>query len=380
MIAKVVAVASDEIANKVVEEVSKNATSEKQSLSAKVLKAIVDTQPNKIETLNEEIKTTIIKQTLEAAKNQEEGGLIEEDNLSDVVADIVVKTDAATASKVIEEVNNTETESSLSLKVMSGISDKDANKINQLAETNKESIDKLTEKAVQSAKSTNEDSQLIAKVVAVASDEIANKVVEEVSKNATSEKQSLSAKVLKAIVDTQPNKIETLNEEIKTTVISQAIEAAKNQQEGTSSDDEDLSNTVAEIVTKADNDTAAKVLESLDEATTGTESKLALNVVNNLTKQENYEEKIEILSVTSSIVEQNITKLVEKAVESAQSEEDLEIVTNLVENSKGTLSNKVLDSANNNEATKKKVSEVIVKIVEKNPEKAVEIIEKKSKY
>ena len=376
LIAKVVSVASNELANKVVEEVSKNATAEKQTLSAKVLKAIVDTQPSKIETLNEEIKTTIIKQTLEAAKNQEEGGLIEEDNLSDVVADIVVKTDAATAAKVIEEVNNTETESTLSLKVMSGISDKDANKINQLAETNKESIDKLTEKAVQSAKSTNADSQLIAKVVAVASEEIANKVVSEVSKNATAEKQSLSAKVLKAIVETQPSKIETLNAEIKTTVISQAIEAAKNQQEGTSTDEEDLSNTVAEIVTKADNDTAAKVLESLDEATTGTESKLALTVVNNLTKQENYEEKIEILSVTSSIVEQNITKLVEKAVESAQSSEDLEIVTNLVENSKGTLSNKVLDSANNNEATKKKVSEVIVKIVEKNPEKAVEIIEK----
>ena len=214
------------------------------------------------------------------------------------------------------------------------------------------------------------------KVIAVASDEIANKVVEEVSKNATEEKQSLSAKVLKAIVDTQPNKIETLNEDIKTTVISQAIEAAKNQQEGTSSDDEDLSNTVAEIVTKADNDTAAKVLETLDEATSDTDSKLALNVVNNLTKQENYEEKIEILSVSSSVAEQNITKLVEKAVESAKSDDDLDIVTNLVENSKGTLSNKVLDSANNNEATKKKVSEVIVKIVEKNPEKAVAIIEK----
>ena len=129
-------------------------------------------------------------------------------------------------------------------------------------------------------------------------------------------------------------------------------------------------------VTKADNDTAAKVLESLDEAASDSDSKLALTIVNNLTKQENYEEKIEILSVTSPIVEQNITKLVEKAVESAQSDEDLEIVTNIVENSKGTLSNKVLDSANNNETTKKKVSEVIVKIVEKNPEKAVEIIEK----
>ena len=259
----------------------------------------MDTQPSKMETLNEEIKTTIIKQTLEAAKNQEEGGLIEEDNLSDVVAEIVVKTDAATASKVIEEVNNTETESSLSLKVMSGISDKDANKINQLAETNKESIDKLAEKAIQSAKSTNEDSELIAKVVAVASDEIANKVVEEVSKNSSEEKQSLSAKVLKAIVDTQPNKIEILNEEIKTTVISQAIEAAKNQQEGNLNDEDDLSNTIAEIITKADRNTAAEVLETLDEATTNTDSKLALNVVNNLTKQENYEEKIEILSVTS---------------------------------------------------------------------------------
>ena len=268
LIAKVVAVASDEIANKVVEEVSKNATAEKQSLSAKVLKAIVDTQPNKIETLNEEIKTTIIKQTLEAAKNQEEGGLIEEDNLSDVVADIVVKTDAATASKVIEEVNNTETESSLSLKVMSGISDKDANKINQLSETNKESIDRLTEKAIQSAKSTNEDSQLIAKVVGVASDEIANKVVEEVSKNATAEKQSLSAKVLKAIVDTQPNKIETLNEEIKTTIIKQTLEAAKNQEEGGLIEEDNLSDVVADIVVKTDAATASKVIEEVNNTET----------------------------------------------------------------------------------------------------------------
>ena len=54
---------------------------------------------------------------------------------------------------------------------------------------------------------------------------------------------------------------------------------------------------------------------------------------------------------------------------------DLEIVKNIVENSKGTLSNKVLDSANKNEETKKKVSEVIVDIVQENPEKAVEIIE-----
>ena len=202
LIANVVAVVNDDLVNKVVEEVNKTSTDEKQTLSAKVLQAIVDTEPSKIESINEEAKTTIIKQTLEAARDQEEGQIIDEENLSDVVADIVVKTDVETASKIIEEVNNTETETSLSLKVMSGISEKDSNKINELAENNKENIDKLAEKAVQSAKSTNEDSELIAKVVSVASDEIANKVVQEVSKTSTEDKEDLSAKVLKAIVDT----------------------------------------------------------------------------------------------------------------------------------------------------------------------------------
>ncbi|MDC3026186.1 FecR domain-containing protein [Candidatus Pelagibacter sp.] len=381
LIANVVAVVNDDLVNKVVEEVSKSSTDEKQTLSAKVLKAIVDTEPSKIENINEETKTTIIKQTLEAAKNQEEGQILEEENLSDVVADIVVKTDVATASKIIEEVNNTETETSLSLKVMSGISEKDAGKINELAENNKENIDKLTEKAIQSAKSTKEDSELIAKVVSVASDEIANKVVEEVSKTSTEDKQDLSAKVLKAIVDTEPSKIETLDTEIKDKVIEQAIDAAKNQQENltegqTLSIEDDLTDVVADIVTKADNDTAAKVLETLNEASEETDSKLSLSVVENLTKKDNYEEKIEILSVTSSVVDESINKIMENAVEEASDEGDIDKVKNIVKNSKGTLSNKLIDSANKNEESKKKITEVIVDIVQENPEKAVEILEK----
>ena len=381
LIAKVVAAGNDELANKVVEEVSKNNSEEKQSLSAKVLKAIVDTQPNKIENLNEEIKTTIIKQTLEAAKNQEEGGLNEEDNLSDVVADIIVNTDIETASKIIEEVNNTETETSLSLKVMSGISDKDANKINELAENNKENIDRLTEKAVQSAKSTKEDSDLIANVGSVVSDEIVNKVVDEVSKTSTEEKQGLSAKVLKAIVDKEPNKIETLNEELKEKLIQQTIDAAKDQQENliegqTLSIEDDLTDVVADIVTKSDNDTASKVLETLNEVSKETNSKLSLSVVENLTKKDNYEEKIEILSVTSSVVDESINQMMENAVQEATDEDDIEKVKNIVENSKGTLSNKLIDSANKNEESKKKITEVIVDIVQENPEKALEILEK----
>ncbi len=47
-----------------------------------------------------------------------------------------------------------------------------------------------------------------------------------------------------------------------------------------------------------------------------------------------------------------------------------------MEKSKGTIADKVINSANSSEESKKKITEVIVKVVEKNPEKAVEIIEK----
>ena len=73
-----------------------------------------------------------------------------------------------------------------------------------------------------------------------------------------------------------------------------------------------------------------------------------------MTKKENYEEKIEILSVTSSIVDESINKVMENAVEEASEEADIEKVKNIVENSKGTISNKLIDSANKNEENKKK--------------------------
>ena len=66
--------------------------------------------------------------------------------------------------------------------------------------------------------------------------------------------------------------MEIINDDVKDTMIQQTIEAAKNQQEGTTDDAQDFSNTVAEIVTKADNETAAKVLETLEEVSKTTDS------------------------------------------------------------------------------------------------------------
>ena len=96
-------------------------------------------------------------------------------------------------------------------------------------------------------------------------------------------------------------KIETLSAENQVNLITQTVEAAKNQADGVSTDDVDLTNTIAEIVTKSDTATAAKMLETLDEVSADLgDSKLSLSVVSNLTKQENYEEKMEELSSSSS--------------------------------------------------------------------------------
>ena len=168
----------------------------------------------------------MIEQTIESAKNQQEGtGIQQLQDMTSIVSDIIVNTDAETAAKIIDEVNETETDSNLSLKVISGISEKDTSKLDTLSENNKEQIEKLTETAVQNAENTAEDSQLIANVVSVVNDELLNIMIEEVSKVAIDEKQSLSAKVLKAIVDTEPDKIEIINDDVKETMIEQTIEA-----------------------------------------------------------------------------------------------------------------------------------------------------------
>ena len=153
--------------------------------------------------------------------------------MTSIVSDIIVNTDTETGSQIIEELNNTESKSGLSLQVISDISEKDTTKLNTLSENNKEQIEKLTETAVKNADASEESAQLIAKVVANVSDELVNKVVEEVSKNSTEENQTLSAQVLKAIVDSDSGKIDIINDDIKDTMIKQTIESAQNQQEGT---------------------------------------------------------------------------------------------------------------------------------------------------
>jgi len=355
--------------------------------TGEVIEKIIDTSDNLVEGVVENLSDKDNK--FLTTTTSESAGLIKEkifetivaketDKSAAILSKVMAKSDDATVFSVINNITekNTNQNSKLSLKVMADFSEKNSEKLESLAQNSADQIQKLTVSAVEEAASSQEDADLIGKIVSGASEEVINKVITEVTKNSTEEKQALSAKVMKTIVETNPDKMETLSDENKENIITQTIQAAKNQSEGTSTDDLDLTNTIAEIISNSDSGTTSKILEELSNASQGTESKLSLEVVNNLTKQENYEEKMEILEVTNPSIGNSISNLIEDAVKNATSEEDLELITSIAEKSKGTMGDKIINSANQNEASKEKITKIIVKIVEKNPEKALEIINK----
>ena len=355
--------------------------------TGEVIEKIIDTNDNLVEGVVENLSDKDNK--FLTTSTSEGAGLIKEkifetivaketDKSAAILSKVMAKSDDATVFSVINNITekNTNQNSKLSLKVMADFSEKNSEKLESLAQNSADQIQKLTVSAVEEAASSQEDADLIGKIVSGASEEVINKVITEVTKNSTEEKQALSAKVMKTIVETNPDKMETLSDENKENIITQTIQAAKNQSEGTSTDDLDLTNTIAEIISNSDSGTTSKILEELSNASQGTESKLSLEVVNNLTKQENYEEKMEILEVTNPSIGNSISNLIEDAVKNATSEEDLELITSITEKSKGTIGDKIINSADQNEASKEKITKIIVKIVEKNPEKALEIINK----
>ena len=382
LIAKVVAVASDELVNKVVEEVSKSSTDEKQTLSAQVLKAIVDSDSGKIDIINDDVKDTMIKQTIESAQNQQEGtGVQVIDDMTSIVSDIIVNTDTETGSKMIEELNNSSTsiENDLSLQVISGISEKDTIKLNTLFENNKEQIEILTETAIKNVNASEESADLIAKVVATASDEITNKVINEVTKNSIDENQALSAKVMKSIVEKTPDKIKNLNDENKETLITQTIESARKQNEDKESNSNDLSDVVADIIIDADIETSVEIFEKLNNTITEEKSDLNLSILENLSNKDFYEEKLEIISVRSNFNKESVDRFISKSLTDLTTDDKLDRVVKLVNKSKGIVADKIIETGKNDKESMNKVVKIITTIIEKDPKKATEILEKNKK-
>ena len=355
--------------------------------TGEALEKIIDTQNGLVEGIVDSLSDKDNK--FLTTSNYEGAGLIKErifetivsnetNNSAAILSKVMAKSDDTTISSVINIVTlkNENTKSKLSLKVMANFSEKNPEKLQIYSKTNKTELQQLTVSAIEEAQSTQEDADLIRKIVNSVSEEIVNNVISEVTKNSNNEKQSLSAKVMKSIVLTNPDNMKNLSDENKDNMISQTIEAAKNQEEGNIIDELDLTNAIAEIITGADYKTAGNLIQAIDDIVQNDDSKLSLNIVNNLTKQENYEEKLEILSISSSITENNITKLIEKSVDSASSNEEINLVIDIITISKGIMADKMINTANVNQESKKKITNIIVELVDKNPEKALEIISK----
>jgi hypothetical protein len=305
--------------------------------------------------------------------------LKETDKSAEILSKVMAKSDEATISSVINNIteNNTNEESKLSLKVMADFSEKNPEKLENLNQNNSEQIEKLTISAVEKAESSQEDADLIAKVVAVASDKLVNKVVEEVSKNSIDENEALSAKVLKSIVSTNPDKIEKLSDENKDTIIQQSIDAAKNQNKDDESDD--LSDAIADIIIDADPETAGKLLEKLDNTELDEDSDLNLSILDKLSNKDLFEEKLEVISIRSKVNENSIKNFIRKSIEDANNEENLEKIVKIIEKSETIVNENIIESGEENKAVKKKVAKIITKVIEKNPEKAIEIFDKNKK-
>ena len=303
----------------------------------------------------------------------------ETDNSAAILSKVMSKSDEATISSVINNITdkNENAESKLSLKIMADFTEKNPERLEILASNNEDEIQKLTISAVEEAASSQEDADLIAKVVSGASEEIANKVVAEVSKNSTDDKLALSAKVMKSIIDINPDKIENLSEENKDLIISQTIEATKQQAESDEDDgDIDLGAVVSEIVMNSKADTATKVLETLNEQAKESDSEISLSVFVNLSKNKNFEDKLEKISSKSSISENIVEKMIEKSIENIKDDNDLTLIKNIIKKSGDFLSNKVIEiNKKTINLNKLKINKIIGEIIKEEPVKAKKIIE-----
>jgi hypothetical protein len=300
---------------------------------------------------------------------------------AEILSKVMAKSDEATIKSVINNITdkNANEESKLSLKVLADFSEKNPEKLENLNQNNSEQIEKLTISAVEKAESSQEDADLIAKVVAVASDKLVNKVVEEVSKNSKDENEALSAKVLKSIVSTNPDKIEKLSDENKDIVIQQSINAAKNQNTNEDDESDDLSDAIADIIINADPETSGKLLEKLDKTELDEDSDLNLSILDKLSNKDLFEEKLEVISIRSKVNENSIKNFIRKSIEDANNEKNIEKIIKVIEKSESVVNENIIESGEENEAIKKKVTEIITKVIENNPEKAIEIFDKNRK-
>ena len=355
--------------------------------TGEVLKKIIDTKDDLVEDVVEDLSDK--DNQFLTTSNSKEASFIKEKifenivknetgNSAAILSKVLTKSDVKTISSVINNITdkNKNEKSKLSLKVMANFSQKNPLKFENLTQNNPDQIEKLTISAVQKIGSSKEDTNLVAKIISDTSVELNNFIISEVVKNSIDDKQSLSSRVLNSVSEINPEKIETFSNENKTSIIDQMTQVAFDQDQGLIEEQEDMSNIIANIIMRTENETSTEVIDSLAKFLKDSDSKLSLKVVINLSKFDNFENKLEIISEQTLIDSDNVEKLIAEAINSIDRGSEIEIVKNIIKESDNFLTKKILEiEKKTNKKSKLNIEKLIDKIIKEDPIKAKEITE-----
>ena len=92
-----------------------------------------------------------------------------------------------------------------------------------------------------------------------------------------------------------------------------------------------------------------------------------------------YEEKLEIISVRSNFNKESVDRFISKSLTDLTTDDKLDRVVKLVNKSKGIVADKIIETGKNDKESVNKVVKIITTIIEKDPKKATEILEKNKK-
>ena len=200
LIAKIISDTSVELNNFIISEVVKNSIDDKQSLSSRVLNSVSEINPEKIETFSNENKTSIIDQMTQVAFDQDQGLIEEQEDMSNIVANIIMRTESKISTEVIDSLAKflKDSDSKLSLKVVINLSkfDNFENKLEIISEQTLIDSDNVEKLIAEAINSIDRDSEIeIVKNIIKESDKFLTKKILEIEKK-TNKKSKLNIKKL----------------------------------------------------------------------------------------------------------------------------------------------------------------------------------------
>jgi hypothetical protein len=301
----------------------------------------------------------------------------ETDKSAFILSKVMAKSDDKTISLIISNTikKNNNNESKLSLKLIAEFSGNNPQKYEIFSQSNQGQISKLVTSAIDQAMSNQEDVNLITKVISESNEEINNIIIDEVVKNSINDKQTLSAKVLGLISEINPNKIDNFNDDNKKNIMFKTNKVAFNQDQGLLNDEIDLSGIVANIIVNTESNTSTQMIDSLSNFLDDSNSKLSLKVVKNLTKYENFEDKLEIISDQTVIDAANVKKLISKAIKEIDSEAGINMFKKIIIDNNDFITDIIIDSGNEgNSSDEIKVIKILDEVIKEDPNKGIKFV------